>query len=121
MVWKSIKISGNLKLKLDSIKGKRSYSTVIEETVFKRMDKLDIILKNEKAIKELIKKMGTIAEVVGKKSSDYVFDPEEWVVEVIERKREENTVRAVEEQNVEYTDFVTADKIKEKKKNEFKS
>jgi len=90
MVWISIKIKESLKLKLDAIKGTRSYNTVIEEMVFKKFDKLDIILKNEKAIKELIKRMKQIAKAVGKGSDEYDFDPDEWI---IEEKKLENTAK----------------------------
>ena len=98
-------------MKLKAIKGSRSYNQVIEEMVFKRMDKLDIILKNEKAIKKLAGHMKEFAAVMGRKVEDYDYNADDWI---IEEKKIENTRMAEEKPKEDHSKlggFKTADQV----------
>jgi len=79
--YRSISLKITLIDKLKMVKGTKSYSKFIEDLVFGKYDKLNDIIKNKEMIKKLAGLMKEIAEAVGKKSSEYHFNPDDWIIE----------------------------------------
>ena len=80
--YTSISLKTSLVDKLKMVKGTKSYSMFIEETVFNKQEKVNQILKNTLMIERIIKEIDKIGKIVQRGSGgEYEFRIEDFHIE----------------------------------------